>query len=48
MDSDFKTLLKYFNKLENKYLKIIKKDKNLKKTINLEKLSDIKNVTNEL
>ncbi|GAA6238597.1 MAG: hypothetical protein SPLM_07140 [Spiroplasma phoeniceum] len=48
MDSDFKTLLKDFHKLENKYLKIIKKDKNLKETINLEELSDIKNVANEL
>lgn len=27
VDSDFKTLLKDFNKLENKYLKIIKKIK---------------------
>ncbi|WP_348736116.1 hypothetical protein [Spiroplasma endosymbiont of Ammophila pubescens] len=46
VDSDFKTLLKDFNKLENKYFKIIKKDKNLKETINLEELSDIKNVAN--
>ncbi|WP_338991670.1 hypothetical protein [Spiroplasma endosymbiont of Seladonia tumulorum] len=43
-----KHYLKDFNKLENKYLKIIKKDKNLKETINLEELSDIKNVANEL
>ncbi|ELL44890.1 hypothetical protein [Spiroplasma melliferum] len=48
VNSDFKKLLKDFDKLENKYLKIIKKDKNLKETINLEELSDIKNVSNEL
>ncbi len=31
VDGDFKTLLKDFNRLENKYIKIIKKDKNIKK-----------------